>query len=313
MDTLRIARISIVMLAFGCQRFGSTHAVRGVVRDSTTGELVTSGQVGVLGTAVVTDLGKTGTFSLAIPRRDVELRIRSIGFKPRNLTVHAGDSVIDVALSRDYFKLGPFRRDSTDYGFQVTRKWGQVSTLGDLRSLPFGPADVELRLWAGYGLQGDHGLVIRKRGAVWSAFVATVIRCWFEVPPQFVNQSRAALRVFEDSARAHCITDGGRFRGPQTFADSVAVRRLEGRDHLDALLRDVERAGIWTLPRVYLEEGVMTDGHGWGVEVRKGDDYLLTQIRCIVPPDVDMYQVVQRIDSLMASRLRPPFWPKCDY
>lgn len=79
--------------------------VTGRVMDSLTTVVVTSGQVSVTGTPVGTTIKDDGTFTLAVPLRDVTLSIRSIGFKRREIPVPAGQSAVTVALERDYFQL----------------------------------------------------------------------------------------------------------------------------------------------------------------------------------------------------------------
>src|SRR4029078_8732663 len=46
-----------------------------------------------------------GTFTLAVPTRDVTLSIRSIGFKRKEVAVAASQNSVQVALARDFFQL----------------------------------------------------------------------------------------------------------------------------------------------------------------------------------------------------------------
>jgi TonB-dependent SusC/RagA subfamily outer membrane receptor len=82
-----------------------TRIVTGRITDSLTQEVVTSGQVSVQGTSVGTVIKDDGTFTLAVPARDVLLVIRSIGFKRKDLALPASQNSIAVALERDYFQL----------------------------------------------------------------------------------------------------------------------------------------------------------------------------------------------------------------
>ncbi|MSR07062.1 MAG: SusC/RagA family TonB-linked outer membrane protein [Gemmatimonadetes bacterium] len=82
-----------------------TRVVTGKVIDSLTSEVITSGQVSVVGTAIGTTIKEDGTFTLAAPSRDVYVAIRSIGFKRRDVSVPVGQNSVQAALERDYFQL----------------------------------------------------------------------------------------------------------------------------------------------------------------------------------------------------------------
>ena len=82
-----------------------TRVVTGKVIDSLTSEVVTSGQVSVVGTTIGTTIKEDGTFTLAAPARDVSIAVRSIGFKRRDVSVPASQSAVQVNLERDYFQL----------------------------------------------------------------------------------------------------------------------------------------------------------------------------------------------------------------
>ena len=81
----------LVLLAVGGAK-AQTRIITGRVADSVTAEPLTSGQVSVQGTTVGTSIKDDGTFTLAIPARDVTLSIRSIGFKRRDVPVPASQN-----------------------------------------------------------------------------------------------------------------------------------------------------------------------------------------------------------------------------
>src|SRR6185503_13761917 len=82
-----------------------TRIVTGRVADSLTSEVVPSGQVSVVGTTTATTIKDDGTFTIAVPTRDVVLTVRSIGFKRRDIPVPSSQSSVTVNLARDYFQL----------------------------------------------------------------------------------------------------------------------------------------------------------------------------------------------------------------
>ena len=87
------------------QASAQTRIVTGRVTDSLTSEAVTSGQVSVLGTTVAATVKDDGTFTVAVPARDVTLSVRSIGFKRRDVSVPVSQNAVQVTLQRDYFQL----------------------------------------------------------------------------------------------------------------------------------------------------------------------------------------------------------------
>src|SRR4051812_5770539 len=99
------AILALVLLAASGQAFGQTRIITGTVNDSLTTDAVTAGQVSVVGTTTGTTIKDDGTFTIAVPTRDVTLSIRSIGFKRKDLPVAAGQSSVAVSLARDYFQL----------------------------------------------------------------------------------------------------------------------------------------------------------------------------------------------------------------
>ena len=82
-----------------------TRIVTGRVTDSLTSEPVTGGQVSVQGSAIGSSVKDDGTFTIAVPSRDVTLVVRSIGFKRRDVTVPNNQNSVQVRLERDYFQL----------------------------------------------------------------------------------------------------------------------------------------------------------------------------------------------------------------
>src|SRR6187200_366461 len=64
-----------------------------------------------------------------------------------------------------------------DYLVRTTQRWGESSPLGALPARPMSADDVELRVWAGYGLGGAYGAILRRTGGRWQAWRARVVSC----------------------------------------------------------------------------------------------------------------------------------------
>ncbi len=101
----KIGLFAALLLAVASQAGAQTRIVTGRVTDSLTSELVTSGQVSVVGTTVSTTIKDDGTFTIAGPQRDFTLTIRSIGFKRADVAVPASQNSVTAALGRDFFQL----------------------------------------------------------------------------------------------------------------------------------------------------------------------------------------------------------------
>lgn len=95
----------VALLLAAAQAGAQTRIVTGRVVDSLSGEVVSSGQVQVVGTTISTNIKDDGTFTLGVPARDVSLSVRSIGFRRKEIQVSASASSVQAALERDFFQL----------------------------------------------------------------------------------------------------------------------------------------------------------------------------------------------------------------
>jgi TonB-linked SusC/RagA family outer membrane protein len=85
--------------------FLQTRTITGTVTDSVSLEPLTAGQVRVVGSATSAFIRSDGTFSINVPAQAVTLQIRALGHKPATVEVAAGQSTVNIALARDYFRL----------------------------------------------------------------------------------------------------------------------------------------------------------------------------------------------------------------
>ena len=82
-----------------------TRTITGTIKDSISGEPLTTGVVRVVGTTIGTALRSDGRFTINVSAQAVTLQIRSLGHKPRSVEVGATQSTVDIALERDNFRL----------------------------------------------------------------------------------------------------------------------------------------------------------------------------------------------------------------
>ena len=93
---------------------------------------------------------------------------------------------------------------------QATRRWSQMSPLGDLRQIPFGPDDIEVRAWGGFGFGPTRAIVLRRESGRWRAAVASEVRCWFSIPiPVGDTASQTTLDHYVIEARMNCGGSSG--------------------------------------------------------------------------------------------------------
>ncbi|MBI4501197.1 MAG: SusC/RagA family TonB-linked outer membrane protein [Gemmatimonadetes bacterium] len=157
----------------GAPLSAQTRIVTGRVTDSLTGETVTSGQVSVANTTIGTTLKDDGTFTIAVPPRDVVLTIRSIGFKRRDVPVSASQNAVDVNLERDYFQLEAIVVTGQATGVEKRNLANAVATVNAAEVAKVSAPTLEQALsgkMAGVQLQENSGapgggMRVRLRGA----------------------------------------------------------------------------------------------------------------------------------------------------
>jgi TonB-linked SusC/RagA family outer membrane protein len=79
--------------------------ITGKVTSAQTGAPIASATVSVLGTVVVAVTNDRGEYSLAAPEGAVNLLVKGIGFKRRQISVAVDQATADVALDQDVFNL----------------------------------------------------------------------------------------------------------------------------------------------------------------------------------------------------------------
>jgi hypothetical protein len=189
----------------------------------------------------------------------------------------------------------------------LTRSWSRASTLGDLRELRTGPDYLELRAWRGFDLTTTtQGVVLRRAGGQWSAFLARVVRCEIKIPRSVGDTaSRATMQSYVAEARRQCgrsLTDVG--AGAQIVtADTLVVEPLSLPDTLiESAWAGAVRAGVFQLPARVERKRVMDDVIMFVVELRRGNEYRASQLEDLERPETeadqrmrDVYAAVRRV------------------
>src|SRR5256885_64435 len=165
-----LSALLLLFLGIITNASAQTRIVTGKVTDSLTNEVVTSGQVSVQGTTVGSTVKDDGTFTIAVPTRDVVLSVRSIGFKRKDVPVPPASIAVDVSLARDYFQMEAIvvTGQATGVVPSVDNRGNSVSRLAD-----FDPNGIEragvlkgAAAAATYGSKAPNGVILitTKRG-----------------------------------------------------------------------------------------------------------------------------------------------------
>src|SRR5262245_30378401 len=168
----RIGLFAAFLLTLATTAGAQTRIVTGRVTDSLTHEVVTAGQVSVAGSTIGATIKDDGTFTLAVPNRDVVLTVRSIGFKRQDVAVAANQNSVVVGLDRDFFQLEAIVVTGQATGIERRNLANAVSTVqaGDVTRVATASVDQALQgklagaqILANNGAPGG-GMRVRLRG-----------------------------------------------------------------------------------------------------------------------------------------------------
>ena len=192
----------------------------------------------------------------------------------------------------------------------LTQQWSRESLLGDPREPSIGSNDIELRVWGGFTLTSrTQGLVLRRRGGRWSAFLARVVRCETQIPLSVSDTaSRATIQQYIADARQHCVAPVVNV-GPGVriiTTDSLLVDRLDLPDSTIATAwAAAERAGVTDLPPRVEHKQQVDDPFTFVVELRHGNDYRASAIEYVEPPETDADRQIRAVYDAV-NRVLPP-------
>ena len=191
----------------------------------------------------------------------------------------------------------------------ITGQWSRASSLGDLRELRTGSDYRELRVWGGYGLTTEtQGVVLRRAGGVWSAFVARVMRCEIKIPGVVgETASRATIQQYTAQARQQCgkkLEDVGPGAHILTTDTLLVVPLGVPASAIEEAWTAAERAGALQLPPRVQRNPVIDDVFTYVVEVRTGNDYRASTIEHMERPETKADQQVKDVYAAVNRLLR---------
>ena len=132
-------RLCFLLMAICGTTWAQIRQLTGKITEGSSKEPIPGATVAVKQTTILTQSGQDGIFKLAIPARQgiVTIIIRSVGYKTREFTLTAGQTVLNAALEEDARSLN----EVVAIGYQTVKRRdlnGAVSSVGaaQLQSSP---------------------------------------------------------------------------------------------------------------------------------------------------------------------------------
>lgn len=189
------------------------------------------------------------------------------------------------------------------YLLAVTQERAARSALGNLALETIPSADIELRVWAGYGVSGTSGVVLRRRNGVWSLRQTRFEQCVIIVPSAAGDTlSAAAIERYEALAFSSCRQNPpgeGRWL-PFTRVITSAMESSVG---LARAWDTLVKAGIDSLPEFRPAARGMRDGHTLVIELRRGSEYRAFEISCNPADDASGAETINRVTAAASASL----------
>lgn len=182
----------------------------------------------------------------------------------------------------------------------ITGQWSRASSLGDLRELRTDADYLELRVWAGFGLNTEtQAVVLRRANGHWSALLARVLRCEIQIP-RVVGEtaSRGTMQHYTAQAKQQC---GTKLRdvmpGAQIITtDSLFVMPISlSESTIEEAWTAAVSAGVFQLPPRVQRDREMDDAFMYVVELRNGNDYRASTIEHVEHPETQADRQVQNV------------------
>jgi len=191
----------------------------------------------------------------------------------------------------------------------LTDGWSRASSLGDLRELKTASDHIELRVWAGFGMMSTQGVVLRRAGGQWTAFLATVRRCEIQIPKSVADTaSRATMQYYVAEARRQCATPRAEVGAGARIitADTLVVEHLDVSDSLIADAWEAAvRAGVSQLPGSVRRDASTSSDFTYVVELRRGNEYRASQVDHVEAAEAAADRHVREVYAAISSILPP--------
>jgi hypothetical protein len=218
-------------------------------------------------------------------------------------------SAFAVAFAGSAFAQS-YSEPSRSFLHQIVQEWTEKSAVGNLRTATFSDDEIELRIWAGFGLRGSYGGILHRQGGTWTASHLELNRYTAGatneiavrdglLPPTIVEEmeSRCVIETLQDS-------DGS----PLEYSLSCAHARpssISTSQQLAELWEMLVGLGILTLPPTIERDWIMMDGHSYVIEVRVGSQYraTVTEHADETPVDEQIHQIVMAVDLVLNTLL----------
>ena len=204
-----------------------------------------------------------------------------------------------------------YSEPNENYLHEIVQEWAGKTSQGNLRTTRLAENDLELRIWAGFGLVGTTGAILRRRDGEWSASRIFVERYFAGATEEIARREGLLPPCIVESMRSRCTVqatesvDGDVLDYDLQCAETDPVTMEEAQRSLGELWDDIKRLGVLELPPTIERDWVMLDGHSYVIEVRAGEAYRATVVEHAHDTDVDkqIHQIVVAMDTVLNTDL----------
>ncbi|MAL17947.1 MAG: hypothetical protein CL667_09565 [Balneola sp.] len=199
---------------------------------------------------------------------------------------------------------------------EVSQSWGEDSEFGSLQEKNLQEGDLEFRIWAGFGVRGDRGIILNRTKGNWKAYTIEIRTCEVLSHKEGVSDSLKSLVTIDKEFTNQIDCDLERAESGETFneipqfTDSLFFTELQSEASFKTLWKKLKNEGVLKLPTKVERSYGYTDGHSYVVEIKIGESYRAF-VSGNVPEhesDVRIQKVAEIIDSYLHTSIDGRKW-----
>ncbi len=238
----------------------------------------------------------------------------SLGIHLGTVQIRRAIPILSIALAvaaSGVSQAQSYSEPENNYLHEIVQKWTEHTSVGNLRDAKFDDTDIEVRIWAGFGLRGSSGAVLRRTGDKWSVIILDLDRYFAGGSNEIAAEEGLLPPCIVDAMRDRCVietsfdSDGN----PEFYGlDCVLITpspRHNVQQALAELWSSLESLGVRELPLTIERDWVMMDGHSYVIEVRVGSSYRATVTEHAYETEADeqIHKIVMAFDSVLDTWL----------
>lgn len=202
--------------------------------------------------------------------------------------------------------------------------WSLKAGLSDLKNIEMKNEDIELRIWSGFGILGNHAVIIRRINGSWESTLVTIQYYNAGATEEIAKIEGYLSPCIVESMSSRCLIHSTKGDDNKPYEYSLECPYLEptyaGQKSYIKLWEQLVNMKLLSLPkRIYpnlkTTDGsvvIIRDGHHYVIELRRGSYYQLTEVGHIdYIKDSNMIDLAKnvesmacKIDKLLGSSLR---------